>query len=68
MHVPEIRDTHLVGASPFSSDRRHVFSGRVSLYLHQKLNYYQIQYSVHQKLNTRLQKLHKHQKQDQDIK
>jgi hypothetical protein len=43
--------------SLFSYTRR-ALRGRVSLFLHQKLNYCQIQYSVHQKLNTRLQKLH----------
>jgi hypothetical protein len=68
MCIPEIRDTRLLGTSPFSLDRRRAFSGRISFYLHPKLNYCQIQYSVHQKLNTRLQKLHTLQKQNQDIK
>jgi hypothetical protein len=45
-------------ACPYSA-----LHGRVSIFLHQKLNNYQIHYSVHQKLNIRLQKLHTgHQK------
>jgi hypothetical protein len=56
--VLEIRDAHYVDVSPFFIDMRRVLRGCVSLFLHQKLNYCQIQFSVHQKLNTRPQKLH----------
>jgi hypothetical protein len=37
-HIPDIGDARCVGASPFSSDTRCVFRGRVSLFLHQKLH------------------------------
>jgi hypothetical protein len=46
MRISEIHHMHFVGASPSSSYRRRGLLGRVSLLLHQKLNYCQIQYSV----------------------
>jgi hypothetical protein len=39
-HIPDIGDARCVGASPFSSDTRCVFRGRVSLFLHQKCTHF----------------------------
>jgi hypothetical protein len=57
-------ETHILWMHlPFFLDARHNSLVRIYLFLHQKLNNCQIQYSVDQKLNTRLQKLHTgHQK------